>query len=54
MGRFSFAASYGLPPGFHVGRQVVSASQRMGSIMEAMALIMWGKSMVESSSEGWW
>jgi hypothetical protein len=40
--------------GFQAGRQVVLASQRMGSIMEAMALTMWGKSILESSSEGWW
>ena len=38
MGRFfAGAVIMGLPPGFQVGRQVVLASQRMGSIMEAMA-----------------
>ena len=30
----------GWPPGFHCGFHVESASQRMGSIMEAMALVM--------------
>ena len=44
----------GRPPGFHCGFQVESASQRMGLSMEAIALVIWVKSMVLSSSLGWW
>ena len=44
----------GLPPGFHCGFQVESANQVMGATMEAIALVMWVKSMVLSSSLGWW
>ena len=51
---FGAGVASGLPPGFHWGRQVVLLSQRMGATMEAMALVMWLKSMVRSSSEGWW
>ena len=47
------ASGVGLRPGFHCGFQVVFASQRMGATMEAMALVMWVKSMVRSSSLGW-
>jgi len=43
-----------LPPGFHSGFHVVLANQRMGFTIEVMALVMWVKSMVESSSLGWW
>ena len=48
------AGASGLPLGFQTGFQGESVSQRMGVIMEAMALVMWVKSIVESSSEGWW
>jgi hypothetical protein len=44
----------GLPPGFHAGFQLEFASQRMGLTIEAMALVMCLKSMVLSSSLGWW
>ena len=40
----------GLPPGFHSGFQLELASQRIGLTMEAMALVMWLKSMVLISS----
>lgn len=42
----------GFPPGFHSGFQSALASHWMGSTMEAMAVVMWGKLMVRSSSEG--
>ena len=48
------ARASGRPPGFQVGFQLVSVSQRMGATMDAMALVMWAKSMVLSSSVGWW
>ena len=44
----------GFLPGFHSGFQLEFASHRMGSIMEAMALVMWVKSMAPISSLGWW
>ena len=47
------ASASGLRPGFHCGFQVESASHRMGVIMEAMALVMWAKSIVRISSLGW-
>ena len=43
----------GRPPGFHVGFQVVSESQRTGATIEAMARVMWVKSMAPISSLGW-
>lgn len=48
------ASTVGRPPGFQAGFHAVEESQRIGSTMEATALVIWLKSMVASSSEGWW
>jgi hypothetical protein len=42
-----------LPRGFYWGFHVELASQRIALTIEAMALVMWVKSMVLSSSLGW-
>jgi len=51
--RLFYRQGAGQPPGIHSGRQLESASQRMGSSIALIAAVMCAKSIRRISSLGW-